>query len=71
MIRSGFQMQTVKKASLNKPEYQEAARDIARKSIVLLKNTDNLLPLIRQSEIHRPDRTACKSGKRFERILVN
>ncbi len=33
------------KSILNKPEYQEAARDIARKSIVLLKNTGHLLPL--------------------------
>jgi len=33
------------KSTLNKPECQEAARDIARKSIVLLKNTDHLLPL--------------------------
>jgi beta-glucosidase len=33
------------KNTLNKPEFREAARDIARKSIVLLKNTDHLLPL--------------------------
>jgi beta-glucosidase len=33
------------KNTMNKPEYQEAARDIARKSIVLLKNTDDVLPL--------------------------
>jgi beta-glucosidase len=33
------------KNTMNKPEYQAAARDIARKSIVLLKNTDHLLPL--------------------------
>lgn len=33
------------KSTLNKPECQEAAREIARKSIVLLKNTDHLLPL--------------------------
>jgi beta-glucosidase len=33
------------KSTLNKPEYQEAARDIARKSIVLLKNADHVLPL--------------------------
>jgi beta-glucosidase len=33
------------KSTLNKPDYQEAARDIARKSVVLLKNEDQLLPL--------------------------
>jgi len=33
------------KQALNKPEYLEAARDIARKSIVLLKNDRNVLPL--------------------------
>ena len=33
------------KTTLNKHEYQDAARDIARKSIVLLKNSDHLLPL--------------------------
>jgi beta-glucosidase len=33
------------KQVLNKPEYLEAARDMARKSIVLLKNDQNVLPL--------------------------
>ncbi|WP_426670292.1 beta-glucosidase BglX [Mucilaginibacter sp. McL0603] len=33
------------KTSLNRPEYVDAARDMARKSIVLLKNENNLLPL--------------------------
>lgn len=33
------------KATIYKPEYLEAARDVARKSIVLLKNKDNALPL--------------------------
>lgn len=33
------------KSNLNKSEFRDAARDIARKSIVLLKNTDHLLPL--------------------------
>lgn len=33
------------KATLYKPEFLEAARDVARKSIVLLKNKDNALPL--------------------------
>jgi beta-glucosidase len=33
--------------TLNKPEHIEAARDIARKSIVLLKNEGQLLPLSR------------------------
>ena len=33
------------KQVLNKPEHVEAARDIARKSIVLLKNEHNVLPL--------------------------
>lgn len=32
-------------SSLMKPEYREAARDIARKSMVLLKNENNILPL--------------------------
>ena len=35
------------KAVLGKPEHREAARDMARKSIVLLKNSANLLPLSR------------------------
>lgn len=33
------------KATVYKPEFLEAARDVARKSIVLLKNKDNALPL--------------------------
>src|SRR3546814_449162 len=33
------------KATVYKPEFLEAARDVARKSIVLLKNKDNVLPL--------------------------
>ncbi|HWW57565.1 MAG TPA: beta-glucosidase BglX [Sphingopyxis sp.] len=33
------------KATIYKPEFLEAARDVARKSIVLLKNGDNALPL--------------------------
>lgn len=33
------------KATLYKPEFLEAARDVARKSMVLLKNDDNTLPL--------------------------
>lgn len=33
------------KATVYKPEFLEAARDVARKSIVLLKNNDNALPL--------------------------
>jgi beta-glucosidase len=33
------------KAELNNPAHQKAAREIAAKSIVLLKNTNNLLPL--------------------------
>ncbi len=33
------------KTSLNRPENVDAARDMARKSIVLLKNENNLLPL--------------------------
>ncbi|MGN3974817.1 beta-glucosidase BglX [Tsuneonella sp. SYSU-LHT278] len=33
------------KATLYKPEYLEAARDVARKSMVLLKNEGNALPL--------------------------
>lgn len=33
------------KATIYKPEFLEAARDVARKSIVLLKNKDNVLPL--------------------------
>jgi len=33
------------KTALNRPENLEAARDMARKSIVLLKNDNNLLPL--------------------------
>ena len=33
------------KATIYKPEFLEAARDVARKSIVLLKNKDNILPL--------------------------
>ena len=33
------------KATVYRPEFLEAARDVARKSIVLLKNKDNALPL--------------------------
>lgn len=33
------------KATIYKPEFLEAARDVARKTIVLLKNKDNALPL--------------------------
>ena len=33
------------KANVMKPEFLEASRDVARKSIVLLKNADGLLPL--------------------------
>lgn len=33
------------KATIMKPEFLEASRDVARKSIVLLKNKNNLLPL--------------------------
>ena len=33
------------KATLYKPEFLEAARDVARKSMVLLKNSNNALPL--------------------------
>lgn len=33
------------KATIYKPEFLEAARDVARKSIVLLKNKDDVLPL--------------------------
>lgn len=33
------------KATIYKPEFLDAARDVARKSIVLLKNKDNTLPL--------------------------
>ncbi|WP_432770242.1 MAG: beta-glucosidase BglX [Sphingopyxis sp.] len=33
------------KATIYKPEFLDAARDVARKSIVLLKNKDNALPL--------------------------
>jgi beta-glucosidase len=33
------------KATVYKPEFLDAARDVARKSIVLLKNKDNALPL--------------------------
>lgn len=34
------------KATLYKPEFLEAARDVARKSMVLLKNEGNTLPLV-------------------------
>ncbi len=37
--------ETREKATIYKPEFLEAARDVARKSIVLLKNKDNALPL--------------------------
>jgi beta-glucosidase len=33
------------KATIYKPEFLEAARDVARRSMVLLKNKDNVLPL--------------------------
>jgi beta-glucosidase len=39
------------KATVMKPAYLEAARDIARKSIVLLKNENNLLPLVASKKI--------------------
>ncbi|MFV0604521.1 MAG: glycoside hydrolase family 3 N-terminal domain-containing protein [Niabella sp.] len=38
------------KALRNVPEYMDAARDMARKSIVLLKNNNNLLPLKNNGE---------------------
>jgi beta-glucosidase len=38
------------KATLYKPEFLEAARDVARKSMVLLKNEGNLLPLAASSK---------------------
>ncbi|MFV8324852.1 glycoside hydrolase family 3 N-terminal domain-containing protein [Flavobacterium sp. ZS1P14] len=37
-------------AALNNPEHRKAARDIAAKSIVLLKNEQNLLPLSKQTK---------------------
>jgi len=36
-------------AEIYKPEYLEAARDVARKSIVLLKNNNNVLPLSKKT----------------------
>lgn len=40
-----FSIADREKSTLNRPEFREAARDMARKSIVLLKNKDHLLPL--------------------------
>jgi beta-glucosidase len=40
-----FNNEEREKKILNKPEYLEAARDVGRKSIVLLKNEKQLLPL--------------------------
>lgn len=37
-------------AALNNPEHRKAARDIAAKSIVLLKNEKNLLPLSKETK---------------------
>ncbi|MBX7483741.1 beta-glucosidase BglX [Qipengyuania qiaonensis] len=37
--------QARQEATLYKPEFLEAARDVARKSMVLLRNEDNVLPL--------------------------
>ncbi len=38
------------KTTLMKPEFLEAAREVARKSIVLLKNDNNLLPISKQTK---------------------
>ncbi len=38
------------KATLYKPEFLEAARDVARRSMVLLKNDNNILPLARKAQ---------------------
>jgi beta-glucosidase len=40
-----YSVEAREKATVYKPEFLEAARDVARKSIVLLKNKDNALPL--------------------------
>ncbi|QJD94934.1 glycosyl hydrolase [Mucilaginibacter robiniae] len=45
-----FSNAACEKKTLNKPEFQEAARDVARKSIVLLKNQNQLLPLAKQTK---------------------
>ncbi len=38
----------LEKATIMKPEFIEASRDVAKRSIVLLKNTNNLLPLSKE-----------------------
>ncbi|MBP6758620.1 MAG: glycoside hydrolase family 3 C-terminal domain-containing protein [Flavobacterium sp.] len=38
------------KATLNNPDHKKAARDIAEKSIVLLKNEKNILPLSKETK---------------------
>lgn len=40
-----------REATLEKPEYLEAARDVARKGMVLLKNDNNVLPLDKNQKI--------------------
>ncbi len=45
--RVGLLDNTVKKGAFNTPDHQAAARNIARKAMVLLKNEDDVLPLDR------------------------
>lgn len=42
---------TYRNATLEKPEFLEASRDMARKSMVLLKNDKNILPLSKDKKI--------------------
>lgn len=44
-----FSNEAREKAALNNPEHTAAARDMARKSIVLLKNEGNILPLSKKT----------------------
>ena len=41
------------------PSHVEHARDIARKSIVLLKNDNKILPLVQKNPDYCRDRTSC------------
>ncbi len=57
------------KRELNTPEHVEAARGIARKSIVLLKNEQNVLPLSKRSKLDCYNWPFGKAKKRNERLL--
>ena len=50
MTHSGSAMRNREQAALNNPAHTAAARQVAAKSIVLLKNEKNLLPLSKNTK---------------------